>query len=238
LPPTVGFSSKSLILAYAWSSPTGGYWVWTAGIVGVFLTSIYTFRMLFLAFFGPQKQEPHRTPGLKMKIPLLVLAFFSVAAAALNWPQAWGGASFCLSFLQKALPTAAAENTPLSLASWLEIAAVCVSLLGIPVAWFVTVAAPNPLAQIVRTPTGAALHRLWFDGWKFDWVYDHLFLRPFVWIARKDREDFIDLFYRALASLTENFHYASSLTQTGRVRWYTFGLAMGAVVIVALVLFL
>ena len=54
---TSGAYSKDLILWNAWSSPSGGSGLWAAGIAGVFLTSLYTFRLIFLVFFGPPGTE-------------------------------------------------------------------------------------------------------------------------------------------------------------------------------------
>src|SRR6516225_4306352 len=49
---TAGAYSKDLILWDEWSSPLGAPGLWAAGIAGVFLTSLYTFRLIFLVFFG------------------------------------------------------------------------------------------------------------------------------------------------------------------------------------------
>ena len=50
---TAGYYSKDLILWSAGSSAAGGTVLWAAGIAGVVLTSLYTFRLIFLVFFGP-----------------------------------------------------------------------------------------------------------------------------------------------------------------------------------------
>ncbi len=46
LPPTTaGFSSKDLILALAWQSAGAGRVFWALGLAGVFVTSVYIFRL-------------------------------------------------------------------------------------------------------------------------------------------------------------------------------------------------
>ena len=60
---TAGFYSKDLILWQAWSSPTGGLWLWLAGLFGAFITSLYTFRMVFVTFFGKEKLGLSMKPG-------------------------------------------------------------------------------------------------------------------------------------------------------------------------------
>ena len=49
---TAGYFSKDFILWGAWSSREGSPWLWAAGIIGVLLTALYTFRLIFLVFFG------------------------------------------------------------------------------------------------------------------------------------------------------------------------------------------
>ncbi|MBI3304238.1 MAG: hypothetical protein HYZ72_19410 [Deltaproteobacteria bacterium] len=84
---------------------------------------------------------------------------------------------------------------------------------------------------------GDTLHRFWFTGWGFDWLYDTLFVQPFLWIARVNKNDFIDTVYNGTAWLSQLSHRLLRRTQTGRIRWYARVMAAGSVLIVALVLF-
>jgi NADH-quinone oxidoreductase subunit L len=47
---TAGFYSKDQILWFGWSSAGSNHWLWLAGIAGALLTSLYTFRLVFLTF--------------------------------------------------------------------------------------------------------------------------------------------------------------------------------------------
>ena len=80
------------------------------------------------------------------------------------------------------------------------------------------------------------LHQWWFAGWGFDWIYDKTFVQPFIWAAEINKSDFIDGFYTGIARLSEFFYRALSETQTGRIRWYTFGMAAGSVFFIVVVL--
>jgi len=57
---TAGFFSKDLILWQSWAGPNGSAWFWVAGMTGALLTSLYTFRMILLAFYG--RQQLHGRP--------------------------------------------------------------------------------------------------------------------------------------------------------------------------------
>ena len=66
---TAGYYSKDLILWSAGSSAAGSTGLWAAGVAGVVLTSLYTFRLIFLVFFGPVRAPVTSRPGLAMTIP-------------------------------------------------------------------------------------------------------------------------------------------------------------------------
>src|SRR5512146_15998 len=61
---TAGFYSKGMILWSAWSSPQGGAALWLAGVVGVLLTALYIFRVIFSAFFGAAQIPVEHAPRL------------------------------------------------------------------------------------------------------------------------------------------------------------------------------
>jgi NADH-quinone oxidoreductase subunit L len=81
------------------------------------------------------------------------------------------------------------------------------------------------------------LQQLWFAGWGFDWLYDRMLVRPFQWLTRKSRRDLADVPIKALGQITVLVHRALQRTQTGRVRWYATGLAMGTIAILAIAFF-
>jgi NADH-quinone oxidoreductase subunit L len=80
-----------------------------------------------------------------------------------------------------------------------------------------------------------ALREFWLQGWGFDWLYAALFVRPFKWIARVNRDDAVDLLPMGLAQLAAWVHRGLSRTQTGEVRWYVAVLTLGVILLVALV---
>ena len=58
-------TARTSSLWSAGSSAAGSTGLWAAGIVGVVLTSLYTFRLIFLVFFGPVRTPVSRRPGLR-----------------------------------------------------------------------------------------------------------------------------------------------------------------------------
>lgn len=78
---TAGFYSKDEILWEAFAS--GHRELLIAGLVGAFLTSIYTFRLIFVAFHGEPKTEAHAGHGISHWLPLSVLIVLSTFVGAL-----------------------------------------------------------------------------------------------------------------------------------------------------------
>jgi NADH-quinone oxidoreductase subunit L len=93
-------------------------------------------------------------------------------------------------------------------------------------------------AALASSVAGSALHQFWFSDWGMDWLYGHLFVGPLVWFAGIDKGDFIDGFYTGVARMNELAWRILSRTETGQLRWYAAGIAAGAVVFIAVVLFL
>ena len=88
---TAGFYSKDMIIWQVYASTRGGVWLWAAAIAGALLTSMYTFRMVTLTFFGPLGKEVSRLPGWRMSLPLVVLAVLSIIAGFVDVPRILGG---------------------------------------------------------------------------------------------------------------------------------------------------
>jgi len=90
LPLMSGFFSKDEILAHTFARGGGYYALWLIGIVTAALTAFYTWRMVALTFFGPErfdkaKFQPHESSSL-MTLPLLVLAALAILGGALSFP--------------------------------------------------------------------------------------------------------------------------------------------------------
>jgi NADH-quinone oxidoreductase subunit L len=235
---TAGFYSKDLIIWEAYSSTNGSVWLWAAAIVGALLTSMYTFRMVFVTFLGQAKAQAARRPGLPMQIPMIVLAILSVVAGFLELPSTLGNLPLFSDFVHSALPASTMVPAKAGLEGIFEIISGLVSLFGIYVIYLFIMRRRSLTESLVSSPTGAALHHFWFVGWGFDWLYDTLVVRPYSWLAQVNRDDVFDLLYTGIAWLAQVFHRALSLTQTGQVRRYAMGIAIGAIITIALAVFL
>jgi NADH-quinone oxidoreductase subunit L len=227
---TAGFYSKDLILWNAWSAGAGSPALWAAGIAGVGLTSLYTFRLIFLVFFGAVNTPVSRRPGWAMQIPVYALAAPSIAGGFDRAPFA--------NFIHTALPLSAVAHLGPITEPGSSLAAGAAFLAGLLLAWFFFLQKPALAAAVASNPAGNLLHRFWASGWGFDWIYDRIFVRPVLWAARVNKGDIVDTIYTGLARLAELSWRVLSLTENGRLRWYAAGIAAGSAVFVAIVMFL
>jgi NADH-quinone oxidoreductase subunit L len=227
---TAGFYSKDLILWEVWSSKEGNPLLWAAGLAGALLTSIYSFRMVFLTFFGEAKTGVSGKTGLLMSAPVVILAVLSVAGGFVQLPLT--------GFLGLALPQVQTVSSSMAGEPVLKTITGMVSVVGIVLAWFFFLRAPGYVRTLSESRSGALVHRLWLAGWGFDWIYDTFIVRPFVWVAKVNKDDFIDLIYIGFIWTSRGINRFLTFTQAGKLRWYAAGIAVGAVLILGLVVLL
>jgi NADH-quinone oxidoreductase subunit L len=228
---TAGFFSKDLILWQSWAGPNGNAWFWVAGMTGAMLTSLYTFRMILLAFYGPQQAHVKAESGFAVRAVLIVLCFLSLVGGYVDTPPNFGGVPALSNFLNSVLPPLEEVHVGPITETITALSASTMFALGLGLAYLIF----GP--QRSRLPARNLLDQLWLVGWGFDWLYDKVLVRPFQWITRKSASDVADMPINGLAQVTVLGYRALRLTQTGRVRWYATGLAMGTVVILAIALF-
>ncbi|HUZ94650.1 MAG TPA: NADH-quinone oxidoreductase subunit L [Edaphobacter sp.] len=227
---TAGAFSKDWIIWGAYSAANGSAGLWVVALGGVFLTALYTFRMIFLVFFGQKKSQVTRMPGPAMVVPCIILAFLSIAGGyvktlfsnylgtVLHWDSTvTHGVSF-------------GENTSEAITS-------LVFLLGASLAYMLFLRRRQWAASMVSRPMGNLLHRFWLSDWGMDWLYDRIFVRPVVWMARIGKGDLVDVFYAGIGRLNEIAWRGMSRTQSGKLRWYAAAIAAGAIVLIGVVIF-
>ena len=215
---TSGFYSKDAILLTARGYEFGGRWFWAGGVLAAVMTALYTTRMMAVAFFGETKTEPHDASRINMWGPLVVLCVLSIGGG-------WMGIGVLDGLLG---PVGEFQHMhPVAFTTMV------LPLLGIFLGWPVFTGRYD--IKLVASPLGDAMRRFWQSGWAFDWVYDRLFVKPFLWVARVNKGDVVDLVYRITAAMTRGIHHVGALTQTGRLRWYAANMAIGLIVVFLIV---
>ncbi|WP_242521709.1 NADH-quinone oxidoreductase subunit L [Motiliproteus sp. SC1-56] len=212
LPLTSGFFSKEPILAQAWESSA---LLWLGALLGAGLTALYSFRLMFVVFFGPLQTPPQpldMPPTIKARMPavLLVLALLSLFGGALSLP------------LDGVLPATEAHPPML-----VEAVGIGVPLLGVYLAYHFYLARPERLTQLLKFRGSRRLQILAQSGGGFDWLYDRFLRTPFIWLAKTNRDDAADLISRGTAGLSRYSHQLLAETQNGQLRWYASLMGLG-----------
>jgi NADH-quinone oxidoreductase subunit L len=229
---TGGFYSKDQILWLSLAGEHGNIWFFLFALLGAFVTSIYTFRMLFLTFFGEEKTHVSHVPGNGMNIPLLILAGLSTLGGFIELPHTFGHFTVFSDFLKPVLPAIIVQENLEGIEWMIQLIAAGVALSGVYVAYIFYIAKPGLSVELKSS--AADLHSFFFNGWGFDAVYDKLIVRPFVWIANINKKDIIDRLYDGLVWIANSFNRIFTYTQSGILRWYIMGIVVGAILLLAL----
>lgn len=219
---TAGFYSKDEILWEAFAS--GHQWLLYAGLAGAFLTSIYTFRLIFIAFHGEAKTEAHAGHGVAHWLPLSVLIVLSTFIGALITPPLAG-------VLPQSVGHAGGEAK-----HSLEIASGAIALAGILLAALLFLGKRRFASAVAQSAPGRFLGAWWYAAWGFDWLYDKLFVKPYLLATRLLGNDPIDSGIGLIPRLVRGGNGMLSSSQTGQLRWYAVSLVGGAVLVLGAVL--
>jgi NADH-quinone oxidoreductase subunit L len=239
VPPLAGFFSKDEILASVFHEQY--YALWALLMIGAFMTAFYTFRLVFLAFFGGPRMPKevahhiHESPP-SMTIPLIVLAILTVVAGLAVGIPSSNGTAFAR-FLGPVLPLDEAEHSAGVAFSLLVLSAV-VAIAGVALAWVVYGRSPVRAASIgvARNP----LHKLLLEKYYVDEIYDFLIVQPIyrlsLWLARVFDPGVVDGLVNGVATAVTAWARGMRRVQTGFVMNYAFGILLGAVAVIAYLL--
>ena len=229
-----GFYSKDAIIEFAYlRGNTTGYYAAGIGIFTAFLTSIYSWRLIFKTFHGEYNNkeikidETHESP-IVMLIPLVILSIGAIFAGFLfkelfigyeGLNNFWRDSIFFL----KPLST---DHPPL----WFLLLTPTLVILSIPLAYYLFLKnrnLPERLASINKP-----LYQFLLNKWYFDELYDVLFVKPskklglFLW-------KFFDLKIidgfgpDGISSMIKKFSVKANKFQSGYIYQYAFVMLLG-----------
>ncbi|WP_436905738.1 NADH-quinone oxidoreductase subunit L [Acinetobacter johnsonii] len=225
---TVGFFSKDAILGAVWVQGesiavyNSLYW---AGVAGAFLTSIYTFRLIWVVFFGKENTPYHAIKGITYWGPLGILAVLSTfIGAVLKAPvESILNAAKIPAFV---IPEALEHG--MHSAEW---TAVGIASVGLVIGVVLFAFAYSAVKGFAKTSLGAGLANICRNALGFDALYDIVFVKPYLLIAKILGRDPIDRLWLVLPALVKGGHSFTSSRQTGSLRDYASSMALGIFVL-------
>ena len=234
-PFTAGFFSKDDILIGAWSAGPLGQTLAVVGLVTAFLTAFYSFRLVFVVFWGPPRMDRQvashvHEPPWTMRVPLVVLAVLSIVTGYLGIPT----------FLAAVLPDTVTVPHEGFVGVSIMILATIMGLGGIGLAYVMYVTKPGlPSRLAQRWPS---LYAGSLNKWYVDELYDAVFVRSTIeaandlwrWIDVK----VIDGTVNGVAAAVGFWSHALRILQSGEVQHYALAIALGTVLILGVYLLL
>jgi NADH-quinone oxidoreductase subunit L len=188
-PFTAGYFSKDMIIeaAHASHRETANY-AFIMLVAAAFLTSLYSWRLIFMAFFGKPRYDEekahhiHESPWV-MLVPLVLLAAGALAAGFAakelfighDYSQFWRTSLFT-----------APDNHILHDAheapGWVAMLPTVMMVAGFVVAWLSYIAFPETPQKVISA--FRPIHAFFYNKWYFDELYDWIFVRPMKWLSR------------------------------------------------------
>jgi NADH-quinone oxidoreductase subunit L len=233
--PLSGFWSKDSILASALAAGTYGRTLFVVGLIGAFLTGLYTFRMLFIVFYGERSayarehlhDTSHGEGPFSMTSTVAALAFLSVVGGWIQLAGIWHPLSDWLHVV------APPKVEPSALQDWVtSVIAVSLGLGGIWLAWLIYV------KRTVAVPRVAWAQRTLEHKFYFDELYDLAFYRPAVWISRTlyrgVERPLVSGSIAATATSVREVGRTTTVIQSGYLRSYALALMTGLAVLAVL----
>ena len=228
---SAGSFSKEIILDSVWFAPAIGPMLWSVGLLGALITSTYIFRVVFVVFFGPAHTEISGTYGVRIAVPLIVLAIGSMAIGWLETPASLGGNDMVMTLLK---PAVGALRKHPTIDILVGASGYLAPIFGLGIAYILY---RNNYWQRAAAAQPSSLRRLMDSGFGFDAVYDALLVRPFMVLVQALRSDPADLIFAGLAALAVQLHRGLRLSQVGQIRRYAGWLMVGSIATVAILVF-
>jgi NADH-quinone oxidoreductase subunit L len=188
-----GFYSKDALIdavheSHRWGA-TYGYW---CVLLGVFVTALYTFRMIFLTFHGQERLDHHaqehfhdvgwdmKGPLVALAIPSLLIGFFTIE------PVLFGG------FFGNAIKVLPANDVVGELhREWQGPLAFALHALATPVFWLAALGVLTAWAFVLWRPSWGTvlrqklsfLYTLLANKYYFDWFNENVLARLARWLG-------------------------------------------------------
>ncbi len=184
-----GFLSKDAIIESTFAAhSSSGIYAFYLLVFAAFMTSFYSWRLIFMTFFGEARGDhhthdhAHESPNV-MIIPLAVLAVGSVLAGMIWYSDFFG--YHVEEFFGDAVYVAKdnhvlhdAHDVP----KWVKVSPFIAMSLGLALAYIFYIAKPDTPRRLAASQP--ALYQFLLNKWYFDEIYNFIFVRPTMWLGK------------------------------------------------------
>ena len=255
--PFAGFWSKDEVLLETLNYGLGGSPIllvgFAFGLIAVFVTGFYTFRMISLTFHGTPRSKAAKDPHTlrwNIKLPLVVLGILSLIAGTINMVPVGDLLGLDLSYLHHWLDTAPSNLTAHHYHELTEsfsgyhsahfsslisaVLSLSIALSGMALAWKIY-ESPNPTESgtVYSTRFNTIYHILMNNYYQDDYqlMIANITQNKFANIANIFDEKYVDGLVNKLSSISLSISNAIRKIQTGVVTNYALLLSLGLLLI-------
>nr|MBP6624919.1 NADH-quinone oxidoreductase subunit L [Chitinophagaceae bacterium] len=236
-----GFFSKDEILMNVFTSTFNGRLFWGLGMLAAMMTAYYMFRLLFVTFWGEyrgseeSKKHLHESPSL-MTIPLMVLAFLSLAGGVIGVPEALGGHHVLNNFLRPVLLKTTGSIAAIHELSheneWMLMGvAVLIAITGIIMAYVY-------YKKYDAAKQANGIFKFFENKWYVDEIYDGAVSKPLIGgsnlLEKFMEKSGIDGLVNGIGKLIQFGSTKFRLLQSGLVGFYLFMMVIGMILLFVL----
>ncbi|PWE30911.1 NADH-quinone oxidoreductase subunit L [Pararhodobacter marinus] len=239
-----GFISKDAIIESAFGG--GAVYAFWILVIAAAMTSFYSWRLIFLTFFGAPRGDhhthdhAHESPWV-MVIPLGVLALGAVFAGMI-WYEPFFGSheavheyfGHSIAMLETNHTIHNAHEAPV----WVKVAPFFAMLGGLALAFLFYIVNPRLPGRLAENQP--ILYRFLLNKWYFDEIYDAVFVRPslalgrFLW--KRGDGNTIDGFLNGVSmGVMPMLNRLYARAQSGYVFHYAFAMVIGIAALVTYV---
>ncbi|CAL4042572.1 NADH-quinone oxidoreductase subunit L [Buchnera aphidicola] len=217
---SAGFYSKGSILLAVYGSQD--FYLLTIALIGVFLTAIYTCKIIFLVFYGKINIIATRYTSISFRIPLIILGIFSTFISSF----------FVLPLSHVFLKTYLSESGKFLL----ELYASMLTITGIYIAYALWIKRNRIIILLLNTRLSHFFYKFFLNGFQFDLLYHVLFTKSYLIFSNLLLHDPCRYIVNIPVNCLIYFNKILLMTVNGYLRWYISSMIMSVIVILIFML--
>lgn len=209
---TSGFYSKGDILFSVLENGFVNFFI--IGLFCSFLTSVYTFRMIFVIFHGNSSiHKVFSSTKLSHNAPLLVLLILSTIIGC---------------YISPSLLYVFPKHDVIMNKKWMfEILSSILSISGIYFSYYFWIKNPSFMNRIIKFKFIELISFFWLKGWGFDRLYNLLFTKLYFYISKILSLDPCNKIVFFFINITRFINTTLLKSSNGYIKWYIQSMIIG-----------
>ncbi|OCG07430.1 hypothetical protein A9G13_04085 [Gilliamella sp. wkB178] len=196
----------------------------TIGLLGVLLSSLSIWRLIFMVFYHKQRIYHFTKTKWITYCPIFILLIFTTALF-IYFPLP----------IQGVIPIADLDtNGQLSF----QLLLAAVTLLSFLIAYLLYAHPNSEVQEVLNTPIVKFLVRLCCGDWRFDFLLNTIFVKPYTYLANLFKRDPLAMWDDWIIWGIKKINSYIVNLENGQLRWYMVSMVIGSIIILMLLIFI